>query len=290
MVPRSRLHTPKGAMRSRMQQGNALRSRRLLSLACLLAGLLPACNSLVGRKENSTPPIDSNIRITLSEQLSRERRTLTLNCATTKIYPCVNYQLDYSLARQGNTFIIQFHGVSIGEICFTATGPARASIDLGSLGAGVYRLVITNGDRLISELNVTTDSYVVSGTEGPTITFPAPRLNRVPDYTVWGLIGYASLGDASVAQAYLDSLEARGATTQVLAPGDYGYFSIDQNGEIVTPPNHGYYFALPYVRRFAGDPTSLQDVVRYFGQTQIVSVRLLTWRGDTYYSWVLAPT
>jgi hypothetical protein len=271
-------------------------SRLLLISYLLLLGLLPACDNFLGGDDHtSSLPIDSKIQITFSELLSPnpQQRVLVLNCRTEKIYGCYNYRLAYRLSRLGSTLKIQFSQVSVPEICLDAPGPATVAIDLGFLPAGTYRLMIgPSGTGVAAELKVTAGSYEVQGGDGPAIGFPAPKLNRVPDNTVWGLIGYLGLGEpfASVAQDYLDSLEARGAEIQVLSPGDYGYFSIDQAGEIETPANNGYYYARPYVRRFTGDPAALREVVKYFGKTQSqwVSTRLLTWRGDTYYSWILA--
>ena len=271
-----------------------IRARRLHPLLLVLAlGVLPACDNLLsGDDHTSSFAIDSKIQVALSERLSPQGRALILNCRTEKLYGCFNWKLGHTLTRAGNTIQIRFLNVSVPEICQPAFGPARTAIDLGSLGDGTYRLMINaNGDGVVAELKVTAGSYVVQGGDGPTIGFPAPKLNRVPDNTVWGLIGYLAPGGPSdpVAQDYLDSLEVHGAEIRILEPGDYGYFSIDQAGEIETPPNHGYYYARPYVRRFAGDPTVLRDVVKYFGKTQSqwVSIRLNTWRGDAYYGWVL---
>ena len=284
-------------MQSQPLGGTMVRPRRLLFLSyVLLFGLLPGCNNFLGGDGHMLSlPIDSKIQITLSEPLSPvpQRRALVLTCRTEKIYGCYNYGLFYKLTRSGSTLQIQFGRVTVPDICLDAPGHATVAIDLGPLPDGTYRLMVSSsGKGVAAELNVTTGSYEVHGGDGPTIGFPAPKLNRVPANTVWGLIGYLSLGQPSdsLAQTYLDSLEVRGAEIQTLPPGDYGYFTIDQAGQIGTPPNNGYYYARPYVRRFAGDPTVLRDVVKYFGKTQSqwLSTRLLTWRGDAYYGWVLA--
>jgi len=267
----------------------------LLICAAALAGT-PGCEFLVGNDgggHGSTLPIDSKILVTMSERLAPDDRGLVLNCRTEKEYGCHNYRIGHSLGRSGQTIRIDFRHIDVPELCLLALGPARAEIDLGALAPGGYVLELRAGGRTVTAgLAVSESAYVVTVAGDPAVGFTATRLDRVPDGTVWGLIGYlAPAGQPydSLAKAFLDSLEVRGAKTGDFAPGDYGYFVIDGSGEIRTPPGHGYYFARPYIRRFDGDPAALREVVAYYGKAHArwLNISLDTWRGDAYYSWVL---
>ncbi len=271
-------------------------ARPLHLVACMtLAAGLSGCGSHDGMGELFPfVPIDSKILITMSERLDHSGRSMILNCRTARTYGCSNYRLAYTRERLGSVTSIAFLYVRIPEVCLTSLGPARADIDLGSLAPGKYLFEISSGGKSVgAALSVSPDSCVVANGESPTIDFPVPHLNRVPDNTVWGLIGYLGhQGEPfdSLAGAFLDSLTARGASVGSFAPGDYGYFVIDASGAIERPSTDGYYFALPFIRRFAGDPALVRDLVAYFGRTQgfFLSIQVHTWRGDAYYGWVLA--
>jgi len=241
-------------------------------------------------------PIDSKILITFAETLSSSGRSFLMRARTERIYACVNYRLRYDLTRSGSNMRVLFHDVTIGAVCFTATGPATASLDLGDLPSGTYSFIFqapTGTTR--TDLRVDDDAYTVASVQGESVVFPSPVLRRIPDDTIWGLIGY--LGHPweapfdSLADSFLDSLAAAGADPITLEPGDYGDFWVDSTGAMKWPGTTGYYDARPYVLRYDGDYQRLGEIIATFGRTQgqYLSIRLLTWKGDTYATWLATP-
>ena len=240
--------------------------------------------------------IDSRILITPSEVLSPDARTLLLLCRTERIYPCVNYRIAYAVARRGARIEVSFQRIEIGSVCFTAIGPARCDIDLGALAPGTYSLTfhVGTGDATF-DLLVDDDVYAATPAGGEGVQFSPSTLRRIPDGTVWGLIGMVGLIGGSydaLASAFLDSLAARGALSVTLEPGEYGEFTIDSVGAMHWPWIHGCHVAVPYVRHYEGPSDSLGAVVAYFGRTQSqwMSITLRTWRGQLYRSWVTNTT
>jgi hypothetical protein len=209
------------------------------------------------------------------------------------VYPCGNYEIVYAVTRIGFRILVSFQRVDLGGFgCAFAIGPARCDVDLGALEPGTYSLTFfANTGTTNMELVVDRDFYEATRIAGESVSFTMTTLRRVPEGTVWGLIGYSGrLGGPqdSLAAAFLDSLAVRGAQPVALDPGEYGAFYVDSLGEMQWPGAHGYTFAAPFVRHYTGASDSLGAVVAYFGRVygEWLSVRLLTWRGDYYATWV----
>lgn len=229
--------------------------------------------------------IDSKILIEMWEVLDPDLRTLEFRCATEKIYGCCNWLLVYhQLHNAPDRICIEFVEIFIPWICLTMLGPATADINLGRFWPNTYPLfIVVNGDSLHAELKVTEGAYTVLGGEGKWITFPRAELRRVPPKTIWGQ------ARGTLVQAYMDTLFTLGAEEVTLVPGDYGYFSIDNNGTIVlwgedSPSWRTYLYA------FDGDWGRLESVIRYFGVVYGDSMRVEVYGSEGQYlaSWVLA--
>jgi hypothetical protein len=264
----------------------ALRLGVIPALAATLTGCFTSPKTFQGQDL----PIDSKVLISMTEHLSPAGRTLELECKTERSYGCSNLVVLTSMEQRERAIQIQFRGIRQPEICLTSFGPATTRISLGSLAAGSYRLAAASqGQGFYATLSVSEQSYAVTNADAATVGFSSSQLNRVPDHTIWGLIGYIPLGapSDSVAQSFLDSLRTLGAANSTWQPGDYGYFSIDASGDIETPQNHGYYFARPFIFDYSGSQDALRALVSSYGQrfAGSVNIQVKTWQGREYLSW-----
>src|SRR5690606_12435575 len=114
--------------------------RRLLIIFIL--SLLFACNNDDLDLKSS---IDSNIKIELREWINPDEKGLHLHSTTERIYPCVNYPLMFDQHFDRKRIVITFTGVIETDVCLTALGPAKATVDLSHLEKGIYELELNNG-------------------------------------------------------------------------------------------------------------------------------------------------
>lgn len=239
------------------------------------------------QKDYTVEPIDSDIEIYLWETLGTSNRTLHFNCATERIYGCYNYTISTKYKETSDNIKIDFNGVIIPEFCLTALGPAKSTVDLGSLSTGTYNLNIeVEGKKSKGKLIVSPESYAIEITNPKQIKIKNSPLYRIPGGTIWGTVGHHAASSAALAQSFIDSLQTIGAKAKTYQSGDYGYFKIDANGEIVTPEGHGYYYIKPFVFAFTGNNRDLIALVKSYGRDygQLLNIYLYMASGEQLHS------
>ena len=236
--------------------------------------------------------VDSKINIRLVEIYDKSPRTLQLRFATEKMYPCANYPIIVSSQQLSNNIDISFKGVvnNIG-ICLTAIGPATATINLGALSNGTYNLNFYNGNvKHTGKLIISSDSYAINFANNELFNFTNAPLNRIPEHTIWGTIGYHKQETSSLVQSFIDALINLGAEKKAYNPGYYNEYVIDTNGDIVQPgENSGYWFARSFIFHFSKDIANVEQLVKQYARdygNDYMYISVYTDKGEQFLSWM----
>ena len=248
--------------------------------------------AIVGCEKNEMhKSVDSEINIRMVEIFDNSPRTLQMHFSTTKIYPCCNYPIDLSWKKTSNSIEISFNGVIETDLCLTALGPATAIIDFGTLGNGTYQLIFQNGEvKYSGQLVVSSDSYKVNFGSNSEFSFANALLNKMPENTIWGYVGYHKQETSTLVQSFLDDLLSLGANEKLYLPGDYREFEIAENGKIVQPDaTSGYYFARSFVFQYSGDIAKVEQLVEQYAHdygTEYMYIGVYTDKGNQILSWM----
>ena len=256
----------------------------LTAFLLILSGCFSACSK--GEYGN----VDSEINIRMVEIYDKSPRTFHLHCFTEKIYPCVNYPIIVVSQQSSNNIDISFKEVIETNLCATALGPATAYIDLGALSNGTYNLNLHNGVmKQTGKLVVSSDNYKVDFGNNPAFRFTNTILNRIPEHTIWGYIGYHTQGTSSLVQSFLTALMNVGATKKLYLPGDYREFEIDKNGNIVQPgKDSGFWFAQSFIFHYSGNIANVEQLVKQYAHdygTEYMYISVYTDKGEQFLSW-----
>ncbi len=250
-----------------------------IAIGLLTAGSFAACDD---NSEKNLALADSRIHLRMVEDFTLSPRTFQLHCVTEKIYPCVNFPIVARSRQSSKSIDISFEGVIETDICLTAIGPATTTIDLGALSEGAYALNLRNGGvTQTGTLVVEAGSYTVVFDESDSFAFADKRLNRIPEQTIWGYVGYDQQ------EEFLTLLKGLGAEEKNFSPGDYREFQIDENGKRIqsSGPERNHYF----VFRYAGDPAAIDAMMRRYAEKyrgQYVYTAVYTDRGEQFLSWM----
>ena len=256
---------------------------KIMTIVLMLSLAITGCD-----KDNETVSnIDSEIVITMKESSSR---TLQLYLSTTKIYPCCNFPIDLSWKKSSNIIDISIKGVIGTDFCLTALGPATATIDLGLLSNGTYLLHFHNGHlKRSGELIVSSNSYKINFVDNPNFHFTNTPLNKVPENTIWGLVGYHEQGTTSLVQSFLNDLVNLGAEKKKYNSGYYNAFEINKNGEITYPGTlWGYWFDQPFIFHYSGNIANVDKLVEQYARDykEKLSITVNTDKGERFLSWM----
>ena len=263
----------------------AIASVSLLAAGCLTDATDPKRHS----------PVKGDILIGLAERLPE--RSLKFECRTQESYRCSNFAIDCSLQQRQGAIRLDFNRVIEPNICLTSIGPARAYFDLGALATGTTSLDLRSAlGNVNGTIEVSEGSYRALVSEGP-VLFDDATLRRIPEGTVWGMFGYARPEMQPVAQAVIDEMVSLGATPRRLAAGRYTVRFPDYYGDTFLADSWGaihydytgYYNTLPFALSFHGDTNALRELVARTGREHgdQLDLRIFTWRGDWFFSWVL---
>lgn len=205
------------------------------------------------------------VKLGFIETLTPDARYLNFYFFTEEQFACTNYFINYDFSNNLGNLDIHLKEVEVTDLCLTATGPATAQMNLGIYQMGTYQVDIKVVNALnAGTLQVTPTNYILTMNDPQMLTLITDTLYRIPDHTIWGFAAYNETEYESIANAFLDSLEQRGATSVNLTTGDFGYFTLTQEGEIKLIDQPGTKYSLNFIYLFEGEDQEIKDVIRYF--------------------------
>lgn len=209
-----------------------------------------------------------------------------LTMSSVKIYGCMNYTFLYTLTKSQDSIHLAILGVTIGEICLTALGPAVAStpielasgaynMDVGILGStDRYALVITNDDIRLTPVDTS-------------VSRPgASHLWRYPHQSFAYYAG-TLVEDSSLCVAFADTLRTHLTLEEIsLPPEGIWPYPLTAGGSYFTAPARFFHY------RTESDYDSAGSLLRIYSRavlrnTSGSSFSLVNWMNKRYSSWLL---
>jgi len=253
---------------------------RIFKIGSILLVLL----AIVGCDSVSYKGVDSEIVISISEELPS--RELKMHFKTTRIYDVYDNQIKLSWRKTQMGFDVLFQGV-LETGMLTAIGPATATINLGALNTGTYQLTLRNEQETFKgQLFVVNDKYTIRLNSNSGFQVQNSPLNRIPDNTIWGLVGYHTEETTPLVQSFFSELIELGVMKKSFAPGDYNRFQIDKDGDIINY-NGGYWFNQAFIFYYSEDSSELDKFLKQWSELHgtTMSIRIYTAKGEQFFSW-----
>ncbi len=233
--------------------------------------------------------IDSNVLLTLKEEISNDGRKFVLEAETDSNYNCSNYSIAYQYQKNGNVIDVNFTHIIEPSTCATGIGPAKAKVNLGSLLPGNYTIqFLVNESVMQAPLIISNEEFKILDSSRAWIELVNPVLNRIPENGIWGHVGFSS--DSFVVkqvEPFFDSLKILGAQEYDFVPGEYTYFEVDSSGAIHTYEEPGTENVRSFAYIFNDDIQKLRDLIKWYGKNSPLSIALFTTKGDAFYTWQL---
>ncbi len=214
--------------------------RKKINLFSFWCGLLilgfTSCKKEGIQDTNFVFDIEDEFELSLTEKLvPGENTSFWLNISSLREFDCANYGLESSKnIFINNTIEVAVSELIIPEDCLEGSAPAKGQVSFDALESGTYdfNISIVNQIENKGKLYVQPDFYELQIEEGNGILMPKSTLQKIPNQTIWGYIGYEDNNIATVDDLITElnqSLEGL-----VLPNGNYGHFQLN-NGEVIIP-------------------------------------------------------
>lgn len=259
-----------------------MKKKSLLLLVILSITTLSSCLKI----KNEYAPV-GEVNFKMIESLAPGARYLICEFSTEEQFGCLNYLIRYDYTSNMGNFEIHLKDVEKSDFCLTAPGPAKAELNLGTYQNGDYVVKIKVGDiENQGMLKVSAQHYVLDVSTPQNLTIVTDTLLRMPEHTIWGYASYQDDQFETPAIAFTDSLEQRGAQPANLPAGDFGYFTIGQNSQIVSIINAPEEKAIYFIYRFVDGDNAIMDLVSDFFVTYSNDIIIIVYtsEGQTFSS------
>ena len=191
-------------------------------------------------------------------------RNLFFESESVENEPCLNSTIDIVVINQPDKITLKLNGIKTATDCNIGEGPARSTINAGSVDAGVYNLLVVVGNTVENEgkLSVNDSRYEIEMYSMDGIFITNKTLHRIPSNSLWGYIAYDDEILAGTApDEFISDLESITETNQ-LVEGYYGQFEIKSTGELTlrTLPTATHYQTFSY--HFNGELNDLKNLIQ----------------------------
>ncbi len=250
--------------------------------------LIPVCLLFLNgcRKNDSLVDFPVALSLELREVFHDNARHTALFVSTVQEYECINYEIEYLYTKTIQHRYIEFTGIYLPSTCATAIGPATAHIVLGEMDADRHDVLFGIEKHIMKTTFDVDDSNIqVVVDEGETefLDFVEYTLNRLPEDFVWGYVIARSSANQNSFDDFFDKFWNTGATHEDLPAGNYGFFRITEDKDMILfSYDVSYYPEHYFVCTFDDDFYKLQSVAESFSAYYIIV--LFSARGDYYHN------
>ncbi len=217
---------------------------------------------------------------------------LYLTLSTKSGYPCDNYIIGTDTEFSGSSITIRTQEITIGDICLTAIGPARAYIPL-DIEDGNYELSFENGLKKESfHLQINPDYISIERT--PKLGYNYEPHEFTSDHERWyffpensfALVGGTNTNNTHLYENFLDSLKTRFPVQEYSFPANGVIpYPTEGSGHWVDFPSSYFIYPSEEVYAEIGEfliGYSSENIVAGQG----VGFALYSWKNANYHSWL----
>jgi len=227
----------------------------------LAASVLAGCKVSTDEK-GTIVKVKPEFTIDLFEQLG-ESRIFQFKVATIEKQDCTNFSISTSSTLSFNRVTLNVNDLVPPIDCIEGEAPATTISGVGLIPTGYFTLNINLKNTIKNEglLRVYQDSIAVDLDSRDGLEMVHEVLYRIPETVIWG---YAAYNNKEAGAGYADSFlsELTGMTEPAeFQQGYYGYFKLDETGNLILSPAPGHTYFKTFLFTYHGDVKALEDLL-----------------------------
>jgi hypothetical protein len=257
---------------------------RITGLYLILILLFVTACTKLNEDPNEIININDDLEVIIWEDLVDGERFFTFTIETITEQNCENYQIDYTLDQTAQQINLSINQLSLQGECQPGNATASEVIRIGQLPPNNYDLQLNlNNNEIINSgrLMVSFSQYQVALDSDHGIIISDKLLNRIPENTIWGYIGFYDLNRETDVE-----LDFESAMTDLVLPhnlpiGYYGQFRLNEENELTVKADQDYTKQYNFLYEFEGDEQNLigplEDLRATYGNA--IEIKLFTGKG-----------
>lgn len=252
----------------------------------LMAVFISACSFDNTGDPIIVPEVEKEFQIELREQLGPSPRGLQVLLQTVQWQPCLNATIAQELLPAPGLIRIDIAGIELPDNCIPGSAPARDTILVGALANNNLPFEVNLKNTISNEgtLRITDEIYALNLGAEKGLVVPFKQLRRIPDYTIWGYVGYGSPSAASIAGQFVNEIFVRSVSANLQA-GNYGYFSVAPgSGNITIADSPSDLTLRPFAFRYTGNVDDLRSLAEVYRNQYgtLLQIRLVAVTGEVF--------
>ena len=252
----------------------------LLVIMALIGACTPDDNDPVIKFD-----IEDEFEIDMWEDLMPTYRTFSLEITTLAETYCENSTVNANVSKDGDRVIVSIEEIVEPDECGgNGESAAEGRVNLGSLETGFYQLEINLKGTVINkgELIVEFDKYTLRMQTDYGLKLAREELLKVPENALWGYVGYDDPESEDEAAKFVNALrDLEGAD---FAPGYYGYFTIEDDRDILLKEDNDFAFSKTFLFSNVEEYTYVQDLLNFYRTVHgdKLTMQVYTASGDVF--------
>jgi len=221
-----------------------------------------SCN----KEKIETMPLGT-VNVNMFESLFNNGREFYIQVLTDQTNLLESYYIRNSIKKEGTVITVDLFDIEKVDASGVSvpTGPASAYINVGNITPGVYTLKINvAGTANQGNLSVEDNFFISIFDQTDGLTFNYDTLYRIPNGSLWGYVVYQNASFEPIAESFKDTLQDIGAVGLGLNEGNYGYFTVDENGDYHQEINSNYTYYRQFFYSYIESKDALTQVIEYY--------------------------
>ncbi|MCB0521660.1 MAG: hypothetical protein KDD27_22145 [Saprospiraceae bacterium] len=213
--------------------------------------------------------VSPEFSLDLFESLGDTRQFQVL-IKTVEPQACKNDVIDYSSNKTGNRLLLSLHEIIPTPDCNTGESLVNAEASFGFLENQTYDVEITLKDVLqnLGKLTVSESAYKLELETMDGIELVHHELKRVPANHIWGYVAYENKESSeALALGFINALKGK-SSNSYFQVGYYGYFSINDNGQLLMAAAPEFPFSSTFHFKYDGSLADLEQLLASYRDNQ----------------------
>ena len=209
--------------------------------------------------------IPDEFRLDMHQAVSNEGSQPAFKISTIESRMCIDDKIIVTISKIGQNIGIDILSIDKAPECNGL--PGRISTDVYAfMQPGTYNIQVILKDQIKNDGRLTVDEeqFSLSLSTDHGLELGQLNIKKIPDQLIWGYVGIEERSTDPLDQTLYEALLPYMSQISAIEKGDYGLFSINNEGEIIFDDLGNLILQKKFLMKMEGSKTDISKVVEEF--------------------------